>query len=163
MKEGVQRILISFIVSAFIGFGLGYLIFDVLASGDSANPSTEETSDSQKTTSTETEEANTDAQPTEDTTDEESEAVVASEDTILQAKGCLSCHSVSGLNLTGGTTGPDLTGAFAGVEDKHGKPLSEFLKEPTSAVMSGVIGGNPLTDDEIGEIVLLLEEASKSQ
>ncbi|MGP3561442.1 c-type cytochrome [Geobacillus sp. BK01] len=80
---------------------------------------------------------------------------------ILQKKGCLSCHSVSKLNLQGGTTGPDLSNAYQVVEGKHGKPIEEFLKAPTSAVMSGVIKSNPLTDEERADIIALLKEASE--
>ena len=72
----------------------------------------------------------------------------------------MGCHAVSGLNLEGGATGPDLTQAFNNVEGKHGKPLAEFLKEPTSAVMSSVIGGNPLTDEEISQVVEALKKAA---
>jgi hypothetical protein len=47
------------------------------------------------------------------------------------------------------------------VEGKHGKPIEEFLKAPTSAVMSGVIGKNPLSDEERKQVLELLKQASE--
>ncbi len=80
---------------------------------------------------------------------------------VFIQSGCISCHSVSALNLQGGATGPDLSQAYKNVEGKHGVPIEEFLKNPTSAVMSGVIGGNPLTDDERAAIIEALKAASE--
>jgi hypothetical protein len=53
------------------------------------------------------------------------------------------------------------TQAYANVEGKHGKPIEEFLKAPTSAVMSGVIGKNPLSDEERKQVLDLLKQASE--
>lgn len=80
---------------------------------------------------------------------------------IFESKGCVSCHSISKLNVKGGSTGPDLSTAYKTVEGKHGKPVDEFLKKPSSAVMSGVIKDNPLTDKERADIVKALKEASE--
>ncbi|MFE8697790.1 c-type cytochrome [Cytobacillus sp. FJAT-53684] len=143
----MKKPLIIFVISALIGLGLGYLVFDVIGSDDSKP----EVAVSDK------EDASTKEEETNNTDD----TVAVSDDNILQAKGCLGCHAVSGLNLEGGATGPDLSQAFNNVEDKHGKPLAEFLKEPTSAVMSSVIGGNPLTDEEISQIVEALQKAAE--
>lgn len=85
----------------------------------------------------------------------------SSEGQIFTTKGCLGCHSISALNLQGGAAGPDLSKAFVNVKDKHGVPIEEFLKKPTSAVMSGVIGGNPLTDEEREAILKALKQASE--
>ena len=90
-------------------------------------------------------------------------ATASGEESILQTKGCIGCHAVQGLNLQGGATGPDLSQAFKTIEGKHGKPINEFLKAPTSAVMSSVIGGNPLSDDEITQIVAELKKASEAK
>lgn len=119
-----------------------------------ANVSADKSSDDAlSTTETATEE-----QETDDTT-----ANTVSADTeIFTEKGCIGCHSISALDLSGGATGPDLSEAFNNVEGKHGKPLNEFLKEPTSAVMSGVIGGNPLTDEEINKLTQLLQKAAEA-
>jgi cytochrome c551/c552 len=153
--KSMQKALISFVISALIGLGLGYVAFDVVGgSNETASNETasEEPKDS-KPAGDNIEQEKKDDQPAAET--------VSADENILQSKGCLSCHSVSSLNLTGGATGPDLSKAFENVEGKHGKPIDQFLKEPTSAVMSGVIGGNPLTEQEITEVVKLLEEASK--
>lgn len=146
----MQKAIIQFVISALLGLGLGYIGFEVIG-GKSSN---EENIASPDTTeqATKTEDDNTST--------EESAETVSADSSILSAKGCLGCHSVEGLNLKGGATGPDLTQAFNNVEGKHGKPIDQFLKEPTSAVMSSVIGGNPLTDDEITQVVDLLKEAA---
>jgi cytochrome c551/c552 len=148
----MQKALISFIISALIGLGLGYVAFDVVGS---SNDETAEVAKQEKNKS----QPESDIK-NEDKDDQQAETVSA-DNNILKSKGCLGCHSVSALNLQGGATGPDLSKAFENVEGKHGKPIDQFLKEPTSAVMSGVIGGNPLSEEEISEVVKLLEEASK--
>lgn len=147
----MQKALISFIISALIGLGLGYVAFDVVGG---SNDGATEVAKQEKNKS----------QPDSDIKNEEKDdqqaETVSADNNILKSKGCLGCHSVSALNLQGGATGPDLSKAFENVEGKHGKPIDQFLKEPTSAVMSGVIGGNPLSEEEISEVVKLLEEAS---
>ncbi|WP_079506158.1 cytochrome C [Mesobacillus jeotgali] len=148
----MQKALIIFIVSALIGLGAGYVAFEVIGgnSDKAAAPTTEK---SPSKPASDRQQEKKEEQPAAET--------VSADENILKSKGCLGCHSVSSLNLTGGATGPDLSKAFENVEGKHGKPIDQFLKEPTSAVMSGVIGGNPLSEQEISEVVKLLEEASK--
>lgn len=148
----MQKALISFIISALIGLGLGYIAFVVVGGSNGVTENASKEADTSKPQSDNKQEEKDD-QPAAET--------VSADENILTSKGCLSCHSVSSLNLTGGATGPDLSKAFENVEGKHGKPIDQFLKEPTSAVMSGVIGGNPLSEQEISEVVKLLEEASK--
>lgn len=143
--------MIIFIITAVIGLGLGYLVYDVILPGDQKDVAVNDDQASQSTKASEKDEAST--------SNEASTAVL--EENILQTKGCLGCHAAAKLNLQGGATGPDLSDAYSNVEGKHGKPLEEFLKEPTSAVMSSVISGNPLTDEEIKEIVEVLKEASE--
>ncbi|WP_102273544.1 c-type cytochrome [Cytobacillus massiliigabonensis] len=147
----MKKPFIIFVISALIGLGLGYLVFDVIAPGQSQTDVALNDEKDSKPSDTPKEE---DTSKTDDTT-------AVSGDNILQTKGCLGCHAVNGLNLEGGATGPDLSQAFNNVEGKHGKPLAEFLKEPTSAVMSSVIGGNPLTDEEISQIVDALKKAAE--
>jgi hypothetical protein len=149
----------SFIICTILGFGIGFAGFELAGKDDVASTDTP----TETAANTESTEDNT---PAEDSSSEEaeqptSESVVSANSEILNTKGCLSCHSVSSLDLEGGATGPDLSQAFTGVEGKHGKPLNEFLKEPTSAVMSSVIGGNPLTDEEIQQLVDALQEAAE--
>jgi cytochrome c551/c552 len=145
----MQKALISFIISALIGLGLGYIAFDVVGSSDEPTEVAKQEPSKPAGDSKQEDQA---AQPAE---------TASADSNILKAKGCLGCHSVSALNLTGGATGPDLSKAFENVEGKHGKPIDQFLKEPTSAVMSGVIGGSLLSEEEISEVVKVLEDASK--
>jgi cytochrome c551/c552 len=151
----LKKSIIHFVISALVGLGLGYLAFDVIAADEDKD--TEIATVSEKTPESTAEEAEKDTETTEAT------ATASGEESILQSKGCIGCHAVEGLNLQGGATGPDLSQAFTNVEGKHGKPLSEFLREPTSAVMSTVIAGSPLTDDEISQVVEELKKASEAQ
>lgn len=148
----MKKSIILFVISAFIGLGAGYLVFDVIMGKESKSTASE-------STETKTEETAATKETAKESKNETT--TVSAETEILSQKGCLGCHSVSALDLSGGATGPDLSQAFNNVEGKHGKPINEFLKEPTSAVMAGVIGGSPLSDDEISKIVGLLQEASQ--
>lgn len=143
----------SFIICTILGFGIGFAGFELANKNDVASTETPTETATNTSTPTDDQEPEQPEQPTPETVSASSE--------ILNAKGCLSCHSVSSLGLEGGATGPDLSQAFTGVEGKHGKPLNEFLKEPTSAVMSSVIGGNPLTDEEIQQVIDALQEAAE--
>ncbi|RSK26598.1 cytochrome C [Bacillus sp. HMF5848] len=137
--------LIIFVISAVLGFGGGYFFFQL--TDFSSKDASEKVSNTQQESSIEETET--------------VETVATANSDIFSAKGCLGCHAVEGLGLQGGATGPDLTHAYENVESKHGKPIEEFLKEPTSAVMSGVISGNPLTDEQISKIVEALKEANQ--
>jgi cytochrome c551/c552 len=146
----VNKAIISFVVCALLGFGLGYIVFGVIMGDSEKQP---------QVAQTETKEP---AAANEESTDaKEATTVTANEDNILNKKGCLGCHSVEALNIKGGAVGPDLSQAFANVEGKHGKPIEEFLKAPTSAVMSGVIGKSPLTVEERKQVIELLKQASE--
>lgn len=146
----MNKAIIHFAISLVLGFGLGYLVFGVMMDDSDKQPETAQTETTKETT-TATEEKK---EPTEETAS-------VDENNILNSKGCLGCHAVDSLGLKGGATGPDLSKAFENVEGKHGKPIDEFLKEPTSAVMSSVIGGSPLSDEERTQIVDLLKQASE--
>lgn len=146
----MQKTLISFVISALIGLGLGYIAFDVV--GGSKDVPAEVAQQGTDQSQSESKNEDNEKEPAE---------TVSADSNILSSKGCLGCHSVSALNLEGGATGPDLSNAFENVEGKHGKPIDQFLKEPTSAVMSGVIGGSPLSEEEISEVVKVLQEASQ--
>lgn len=145
----------SFIICLIIGFGIGFAGFELMGKDDVA--STEAPVETAINT-----ESTEDNIPADDSSSKPPTTKTASANSeIFNTKGCLSCHSVSSLNLEGGATGPDLSQAFTNVEGKHGKPLNEFLKEPTSAVMSSVISGSPLTDEEIQQVVKALQEAAE--
>lgn len=148
----MNKAIISFVICALLGFGLGYLVFGVIMGDSDQQPQVAQTETKEPATANE---ASTDSK--------EATTVTANEDNILNKKGCLGCHSVEALNIKGGAVGPDLSQAFANVEGKHGKPIEEFLKAPTSAVMSGVIGKNPLTDEERTQVLELLKQASEKQ
>lgn len=145
----------SFIIFLVIGFGIGFAGFEFIGNDDSNSTKTP-TETAVNTEPTE------DTQSADDSTNEPpATQTVAANSEIFNTKGCLSCHSVSSLDLEGGATGPDLSNAYTDIEAKHGKALNEFLKEPTSAVMSSVISGSPLTDEEIQQIVKALQEAAE--
>ncbi|PLR85544.1 MULTISPECIES: cytochrome C [Bacillus] len=154
----MQKAAASFVIFALLGLGLGYLVFDVFSGKTTDTPESTAPTEQQEEASSKGDNA---ANSNPDSEGNKEEETVAAEGNILQTKGCLGCHSAASLDLKGGATGPDLSQAFSNVEGKHGKPLQEFLKEPTSAVMSGVISGNPLTDEEISQIAELLKQASE--
>ncbi len=146
----MNKAIISFVICVLLGFGLGYLVFGVIMGDSEKQPQMAQTETKEPATANE-----------ESTDSKKATTVTANEDNILNKKGCLGCHSVEALNIKGGAVGPDLSQAFANVEGKHGKPIEEFLKAPTSAVMSGVIGKNPLTDEERTQVLELLKQASE--
>ncbi|WP_059172529.1 cytochrome C [Bacillus sp. FJAT-27445] len=144
--------ILTFIICTFLGLGVGYVVFEVInGSGEDVSKAKTEQASPQEAVKEDNDQGKV------------QETSTSADSDILSVKGCLGCHSVEGLNLQGGATGPDLTNAFKNVEGKHGKPINEFMKEPTSAVMSGVIGGNPLKDEEITQIVDLLKLASEKK
>lgn len=153
----MKKALISFAISLVIGFGLGYLVFGVIMGNSNTQSQAAAKSDDTTKTETTAKENSSDTKAT-----ATKEVSSANEDNILSQRGCLGCHSVESLNLKGGQVGPDLSHAFVEVEGKHGMPIEEFLKKPDSAVMSGVIGKNPLTDDQRKQVLDLLKKASET-
>jgi cytochrome c551/c552 len=152
----MKKSIISFVISVVLGFGLGYLVFEVIKHDSGKQPVTASTETTTTTTDQKTDSKEASAASTASTTP-------ADTDNILSKRGCLGCHSVEALNLKGGQVGPDLSHAFVEVADKHGKPIEEFLKQPNSAVMSGVLGKNPLTDDQRKQVLELLKKASETK
>lgn len=78
---------------------------------------------------------------------------------------CISCHSISALDIKGGTVGPDLSrvfisGKFTNFASDEEK-LKSFLSKPTTPTMSGIWSATPLTNDEINALAKLLIYASK--
>ena len=139
--------LLSFVIS-FLLVGVLILALDPFAdNGDS---------DADTDTSEEVVETDEDEEAVEET---EEASVTDGDSNALVRNNCTSCHAVSSLDIDGAVTGPDLSNAFSTVEGKHGKPLDEFMVEPTSAVMSTVIAGAPLSDEELEAVLNALEEA----
>lgn len=68
--------------------------------------------------------------------------VAADKGAIFKAKGCVACHSISKLGVTGGKVGPDLSTAAKNVPAKYKMSLDAFLTKPTSPTMKGVIGAS---------------------
>lgn len=144
MKQNVMIFIIAFVVA----FGGGYLFFKAKEPADVATPKTEQPEQ-------------TDGQNGSDEQANEEPQTISAEVEILDQKSCLSCHSVEAFGVKDAMSGPDLSDAYVNVEGKHGKPLDEFLKEPTSAVMSSVIAADPLTDEERAQIIEVLKAASE--
>jgi cytochrome c551/c552 len=155
----MNKAIISFVISALIGLGLGYVVYKVLPEQSGHDP--QQVAATSESSSQTTADATSEETSSGDSTS--TSATAANEDNILAKRGCLGCHSVGSLDLKGGQVGPDLSQAFTTVEGKHGKPIQEFLKQPTSAVMSGVLGDKPLTDDERNQVLDLLKKASETK
>lgn len=145
--------LLSFVISFLL---VGVLILAIEPFADSGDADTDTNTDTDTTEVVDEEE-----EETEDADTEETEEASASDGDVeaLTRNNCVSCHSVSSLGIDGAVTGPDLSSAFSEVEGKHGKPLDEFMVEPTSAVMSTVIEGDPLSDEELEAVLNALEAA----
>jgi len=147
----VKKALISFVIFAVVGFGLGYFVFEVIM-GDSGTT---------QATQTQTKDTASTSNQSTDTSSKAATTVSANQDNIIVKRGCIGCHSVSALNLKGGQVGPDLSHAYVEVKDKHGIPIEQFLTKPNSAVMSGVLGSKPLTDAQRKEVIATLKKASE--
>lgn len=145
MKSNILIFMIGFVI-ALIG---GYFIFDDpnASTMTAPNEQNNETDNETEDVAEEGEEAQADSIP--------------SEAEALSRNNCLSCHAVESLAAPGGTTGPDLSNSYNDVEGKHGKDLDSFLQEPTSAVMSTVIEGNPLSEEERAAIIEALKIAAE--
>ncbi|AXH98284.1 cytochrome C [Sporosarcina sp. PTS2304] len=138
--------LLIFAVAFILAFGAGYLLFH---DGKKTIPNEQASNQVE----------NSDEDGT-SPNDAEVEAIPAGAEP-LSTNSCISCHAVKDAGIAGGNTGPDLSDAYVNVKDKHGKELDDFLKEPTSAVMSGVIAENPLSDEDREQIVTFLKETSE--
>ncbi|MED3561031.1 cytochrome C [Bacillus xiapuensis] len=150
----MNKAIINFVISLLIGFGLGYLVFDVIMK-DSGPQQPQIAAHSETGANTTAKNQGSESKQSAVTT------TAADPDNILSKRGCLGCHSVEALNLKGGQVGPDLSHAFVEVKDKHGMPIEKFLTKPNSAVMSGVLGKNPLTDNDRKQVLELLKKASE--
>jgi hypothetical protein len=73
---------------------------------------------------------------------------------------CITCHSVSKYGLDGGKQGPDLTKPMMGtvIKEKYGMELRDYLDNPKSPVMAGVLGNLKLSGEQKDNISKLLTE-----
>lgn len=157
----MKKAIISFVISAVLGFGLGYIVYEVILHDSGKQSQSAQATDSTTAVKDQKSDLNQgSAKPAAAKT--ESAKTAVDPDNILSKRGCLGCHSVAALNLKGGQVGPDLSHAYAEVQGKHGMPIEDFLKKPNSAVMSGVLGNNPLTDDQRKQVLDLLKKASET-
>ncbi|CAG7641571.1 hypothetical protein PAESOLCIP111_04246 [Paenibacillus solanacearum] len=143
--------MLVFVICFILAFGGGYAAFSSKAAksgdpGSSSAPAAKSAKPDDAKTAEKSGEATT---------------VAAKDSEVLMKLNCVSCHSVSALGVKGGQVGPDLSKAYVNVESKHGVKVEDFLQKPTSAVMSGVIGSKPLTDDELKSVVAVLKKASE--
>jgi mono/diheme cytochrome c family protein len=75
---------------------------------------------------------------------------------------CMSCHSISGIGaLGGGTLGPDLTDAY----NKYGGDagLGAFLTGDPTPTMSAVWTRQPLTPQEVSNLVAFVKEGAVAE
>lgn len=144
-----------FFLCFIIAFGGGYLMFGGGSKEEASSNPSQQTAPKQETKTAEA--------PAATTAETATSASVPAEGEVFSKLGCITCHSVKNLGVSGGATGPDLSKAFTEVEGKHGVKIEEFLKKPTSAVMSGVIGGKPLTDEERKAVLDALKAASEKK
>ncbi|HJV46271.1 MAG TPA: c-type cytochrome [Bacillota bacterium] len=143
-----------FVFTFFIAFGGGYFIYHPNAKTSQAAVEKQSSTKQQQSKEGETAKSGEKASaPAATTSSKEGE--------IFTKRGCVQCHSVSALGIKAGQVGPDLSKAYTTVEGKHGKKIEDFLKAPTSAVMSGVLGKQPLTDDERNAVLEALKVASE--
>ena len=144
------------IIFGLLSFLISFLLVGVLILTLEPFSSTDDTDTEVADSTEETDEADDEEEVDESEADE---ASTADGDNALVRNNCTACHAVSSLNIDGANTGPDLSNAFSQVEGKHGKPIDEFMVEPTSAVMSTVIADSPLSDEELEAVLNALEEA----
>ncbi len=75
-------------------------------------------------------------------------------------KTCFICHDVSTLGIeSAAKIGPDLANAWTDVQSRFGKPLDEFLKNPTGTMAMVLSTQIHLTDAEKAEVVEKLKAA----
>lgn len=147
-----------FAAAFLLSLGGGYLLFNRPAAASAQAPQAT-AAPAQTAQETHPDTAHSEA-PAEEASMTTTAAAPAASAEIFTKRGCVACHSVSALDVQGGVTGPDLSKAYLNVADKHGVPVEDFLKKPTSAVMSSVLGANPLTDEERAQVLSALQAAS---
>ncbi len=73
---------------------------------------------------------------------------------------CIACHQASGLPITGGRLGPDLSAAHLKLGGDRG--LSFWLRNPPSRMMSTIFQSAPLTAEEASHLTAFLRTSTES-
>lgn len=71
---------------------------------------------------------------------------------------CISCHTMRGLPIPGGTLGPDLS---ASIKNYGKEGLKSVLLSVQFPTMQPLYGKKPLTDQEVADIISFLESADE--
>jgi mono/diheme cytochrome c family protein len=75
------------------------------------------------------------------------------------AAACVACHQASGLPITGGRLGPDLSAAHLKLGGDRG--LISWLRNPPTKVMSSVFRPAPMTAAEAADLTAFLRSTSE--
>ncbi len=75
------------------------------------------------------------------------------------AAACVACHQASGLPITGGRLGPDLSAAHLKLGGDRG--LISWLRNPPTKVMSSVFRPAPMTAEEAAALTAFLRSTSE--
>lgn len=75
------------------------------------------------------------------------------------AAACIACHQASGLPITGGRLGPDLSSAHLKLGGDRG--LISWLRNPPTKVMSSVFRPAPMTAEEAAALTAFLRSTSE--
>lgn len=96
-------------------------------------------------------------------TQEEAEAeqrMLQGEGAFFVKKGCFTCHAVTSLGIdSAAKIGPDLSEAVTDVVSRFGRPLDDFLMNPTGTMSVVLSTQIPLTTDERKQAIELLKLA----
>jgi hypothetical protein len=75
-------------------------------------------------------------------------------------KGCFTCHAVTSLGIdSAAKIGPDLSEAVTDVQSRFGRPLDDFLMNPTGTMSVVLSTQIPLTTEERQQAIGLLKLA----
>lgn len=148
----------------WIGFLAIGLVIGFMGSFLFNNGSSKETAQQQETQAAPSNEeqsskADSKGKSEETSTSEGTKTAASDSDNIFVQKGCVSCHSISPLDIKGNGTGPDFAIAYDDVQKRFGKPLEQFLEQP-EGTMSAILSASPLTAEEKQEVIRLMKEYS---
>ena len=97
--------------------------------------------------------------PTQAETEAE-QRMLQGEGAIFVKKGCFTCHAVTSLGIdSAAKIGPDLSEAVTDVQSRFGRPLDDFLMNPTGTMSVVLSTQIPLTTEERQQAIGLLKLA----